>query len=318
MRLDQPLARHDLGQHDLRGAAGDGVDRADHQADDVQPADRQPAGPPGQRHAGDREADHAFADDVDRQLADAVEPDPGRQREQHERHDLHGREQAHLRRRRLQQHRRGERQRQHRHLPAERADEDRGPQAPVGGVAQQVVGGKPGPLRQDPSCHSRKPLHGFTFFFPTPPREAVCGPGAQAAEKARERSILPLISQRNFDAKGAERTRSGRERHRNAGPCRRCTHAPTTRQRRARRWRLGLRCRSWVDVRPAEEGSDRSSGPRVEATPCRARVARVAPRRAQTSPSAPVVGVDLHVVVAQVAGPDRGRVRRRGAGRRGP
>ena len=34
--------------------------------------------------------------------------------------------------------------------------------------------------------------------------------------------------------------------------------------------------------------------------------------------SAPVVGVDLHVVVAQVAGPDRGRVRRRGAGRRGP
>jgi hypothetical protein len=42
VRLDQPLARHDLRQHDLRRAAGDGVDRADHEADDVQPVDRQP------------------------------------------------------------------------------------------------------------------------------------------------------------------------------------------------------------------------------------------------------------------------------------
>ena len=78
MRLDQPFARHDLGQHDLRGTARRRVDRADQKADDVQPADRQPAQPPGERHARDGQAEHAFAGDVDRELAHAVQPDARR------------------------------------------------------------------------------------------------------------------------------------------------------------------------------------------------------------------------------------------------
>ena len=61
MRLDQALARDDLRQDDLRRAAGDRVDRADDEAAHVQPGERQPAEPPGERHAGD--------DDADRQLA---------------------------------------------------------------------------------------------------------------------------------------------------------------------------------------------------------------------------------------------------------
>ena len=125
VRLDQPVARDDLGEDDLRRAAGDRVDRADDEAADVQPLDREPVGPPGERHAGDDDADRQLAGDVDRQLPDAVEPDADRQREQHERQQLHRRQQAHLRRAGVQQQHGRERQREHRHLPAERADQDR-------------------------------------------------------------------------------------------------------------------------------------------------------------------------------------------------
>ena len=85
-------------------------------------------------------SDSRLAGHVDRQLAHAVEPHARGQREQHEGRDLHRDQQAHLRRRGLQQHGRRQRQREHRHLAAEGADQDRAPQPPVDGVAQQVVG----------------------------------------------------------------------------------------------------------------------------------------------------------------------------------
>ena len=140
MRLDQALARHHLSQHDLRCAAGGGEDAADDEAHHVEPLHRQPAHPPGERHAGDDERERHFTDDVDRQLAHPVQPHAGRQREQHEGQHLHRCEQAHLRGRGVQQHGGRQRQREHRHLTAERADQDRCPQPPVGGVAQQVAG----------------------------------------------------------------------------------------------------------------------------------------------------------------------------------
>ena len=57
VRLDQPVARDDLREHDLRRAAGDGVDRADHEAArrTATGIESQPS-PPGERHAGDRPA----------------------------------------------------------------------------------------------------------------------------------------------------------------------------------------------------------------------------------------------------------------------
>ena len=137
--LDQPVALDHLRQHDLRGAAGRGVDHADDERHHVEPVDGQRVQPPRERDAGRRAGERDLAGDVDGQLAHAVEPHARRQREQHERQDLHRRERAHLRGRRVQQHRRGERQRQHHDLRAERAGEHRGPQAPVDDVAQQVV-----------------------------------------------------------------------------------------------------------------------------------------------------------------------------------
>ena len=104
VRLDQPVARDDLGEDDLRRAAGDRVDRADDEAADVEPVDREPAGPPGERHARDDDADRQLAGDVDGQLSHPIEPDADRQREQHERQQLHRRQQAHLRRAGVQQH----------------------------------------------------------------------------------------------------------------------------------------------------------------------------------------------------------------------
>ena len=143
MRFDQPLARNNLRQHDLRGAAGDRVDGADREADDVQPRHRKPAQPPRKRHACDDHRQQRFAEDVHRQLAHAVEPDTRRQRKQYEWNDLHRRQQTHLRRCRVQQHGRGQRQREHRDLSAKRADQDRRPQAAIDGVAQQIVGREP-------------------------------------------------------------------------------------------------------------------------------------------------------------------------------
>jgi hypothetical protein len=55
------------------------------------------------------ERNRQLAGDVDRELADAVEPHAGRQRDQDERQDLDGAQQAHLRRARAQQHRRRQR-----------------------------------------------------------------------------------------------------------------------------------------------------------------------------------------------------------------
>jgi len=58
------------------------------------------------------------------QFAQAIEPYAGREREQHEGHQLHGRERAHLRRCRVQQHSGGQRQGQNRHLAAKGRNQD--------------------------------------------------------------------------------------------------------------------------------------------------------------------------------------------------
>ena len=139
VRLDQPLARHDLREHDLRRAARRGVHRADDEADQstANRIDSQPS-----HHASGTVATVTAIDN----LADArrpaacapIEPDSGRQGEQDERHHLHGRQHAHLSGRGMQQHRRRQRQREQRHLAAERGDQNRGPQPPVRGVAQQI------------------------------------------------------------------------------------------------------------------------------------------------------------------------------------
>jgi hypothetical protein len=163
-RLDQALASDHLREDDLRRAAGHRVDGADDEADGVQPVHREPARPPRHGHARDRRGDGALADDVHRQLADAVEPDARGQRQQHERGDLHRRQEAHLQRRRVQQQRGRERQGEHRHLPADRAHEDRDPEPPIGGVAQQV------PRRQ------------------TEPGEQGSGVAGWGRQKARDRS----------------------------------------------------------------------------------------------------------------------------------
>ena len=78
MGLHQPLPGHDLGQHDLRRAAGHGVDGADGEADHVQPGHGQPAQPPGQRYAGHGDGQQGLAGDVDRQLVHPVQPDAQR------------------------------------------------------------------------------------------------------------------------------------------------------------------------------------------------------------------------------------------------
>jgi hypothetical protein len=85
-------------------------------------------------------------------------------------------------------------------------------------------------VRQHSSCHSRQPFHGVTFFFPSPPWEAVCGlePRQRKSEGAIETFSADLSAETSI-AKRAERTRSGRERRRNAGPCH-CAR-PTTLQR---------------------------------------------------------------------------------------
>ena len=140
MRLDQAPARHDLGQHNLRSRARDDIDAAHDEAHGVHPRHRQPAQNPGQRYRGHDQRQRSLAGDIDRQLAYAVEPDTAGQAEQHEGRDFHRHQQAHLRRRGLQQEHGGQRQGEHGDLPAQRTDQDRGPQTPVDGIAEQVVG----------------------------------------------------------------------------------------------------------------------------------------------------------------------------------
>ena len=249
MRLDEPLACHHLREHDLRGRAGGREDGADQEAAHVHPRHRQPAQPPGERNTGDHQGERAFAGDVDRQLAHPVEPDAGRQRKQHEGQDLHRSEPAHLRRGRVQQHRRSERQGQHRDLAAERADQDRGPQAPVRGLAQQIVlrqpsGQHPCPThaqRLNPSLqamsHGRSPTSrgGHRVGALDRDRGPVRGRRGRWTRCSGERwegPALPLMSQRKLRFEAGLRSRSAR---RPADAARRCStmrHSPAHRSLR--------------------------------------------------------------------------------------
>jgi len=83
--------------------------------------------------------DHQLPQYVYGQLAHPVEPHTSGQRQERERNDFHRGEHAHLRGRSLQQHGRRQRQRKQRHLGAERTDQDRRPEAPIGAVEQQIV-----------------------------------------------------------------------------------------------------------------------------------------------------------------------------------
>ncbi len=126
---------------------------------------------------------------------------PDGQREQHERHDLHRRQHAHLRRAGAQQHRRRERQGEQRHLAAERADQDRRPQAPVGRVAQQVVGAAAQQRAAELSSLSFGNhvlmVHLFLLRDAAVSWRAACaGLWARCSGGNECRSILPLISQR--------------------------------------------------------------------------------------------------------------------------
>ena len=123
--------------------AGGRVDRADDEADDVQPGHRQPAHQPGERHAGDDEGERASR----RATYTGSLRTRSSQTPEGSENSTNGTistpvSSAHLRRARVQQHRRGQRQREQRHLAAERADQDRRPQAAVGRLAQQVAGGQ--------------------------------------------------------------------------------------------------------------------------------------------------------------------------------
>ena len=142
MRLDQALARHDLRQHNLCGGADDHKPAAQRKADGVEVTHRQPAQCPNRWHAGKYHRDQQLADDVNRQLAHTVQPHTGGQRKQRERQQLHHGQQAHLSGRGVQQHGSSEWQRKDRYLLAEGADEDRSPQPPVDGIAQQVIAGQ--------------------------------------------------------------------------------------------------------------------------------------------------------------------------------
>ena len=202
VRLDQPLACHDLRQHDLRGCTRDRRDRAEQEAAGVHPAHREPAHPPCERHARDDEGEQRFAGDVDRQLAHTVEPHANRQREQHEGRDLHRREQAHLRRARVQQDCSGEWQREHRDLPTERADQDRAPEPPIGRVAQQVVGRQAKAASPaTPQIHQHL-FHGpYLFLLHFARASGGCPDGSVDPVQRKEGAvypILPLTSQRKL------------------------------------------------------------------------------------------------------------------------
>ena len=142
MRFDQPFARHDLGKHDLRGAAGRRVDGANQETNHIEPAHRQPSKPPCHGDGGDGARDRQLADHIHGQFADTIEPYAGRQREQHERDEFHRRQQTHLGRSGMHQHRRRQRQRQQSYLTAEGRYQYRSPQPSVGCVAQQIGGRK--------------------------------------------------------------------------------------------------------------------------------------------------------------------------------
>ena len=182
MCLDEALTRHDLCQHDLRGAAGNGVHRADQKAGGAKPDNRQPVEIPGHRHAADGHGDGQFADNVDRQFGGPVKPDTRRQAEEHVRHQFGGREIPHFGWRCVQQNGSRQRQGEQGDLAAQRRNQDRGPQPAIGAVPQEI-GCRKGELSR-PVARAQ-PLQGRWSGHDEPPRTGLKSskPGAVATRR---------------------------------------------------------------------------------------------------------------------------------------